>query len=440
MDIQLDGVMDGIATAAEIRRRWQIPVVFSTAFANSEVLTRAKATGPYGYITKPFGMKELHATVSVALQQHQLTKEAFQEHGWLRTLLTGICDGVIATDAAGNVKFLNHVAETLTGRTPTAALGRPIEELYRLTTESGTPVENCQLRRVLAANRPFGRERFVLTNTHRTLTVEASAAPIRDAGGQLTGAVTLISDVTEQQQTERERERLFAEVSRSNSELSRFSHTVAHDLRAPVRTVKAFAQLLERQLTGRLDENSADSLTRIIEAASNMECLIQTLLRYAQAGDAVLKRERVPGGELVAEAELLLSALLRETGGHVETDPLPVLWVDRVQFQQVFQNLLANSIQYRLPDQPPRIRISSRVTEEGCEIAIADNAMGIPFDQLERIFAAFTRLHGEDVPGTGLGLAMCRRIVERHGGRIWAESTGIGHGTVIRLVIPHDRQ
>jgi len=196
MDIQLQGSMDGIATASEVQRLWQIPVVFMTAFAGEETLSRAKLSGPYGYLTKPFQARHLDATVNIALQQRRLMREIFQEHGWLRAVLASMSDGVIATDIDGRVKFLNPVAENLTGWTLPEALGRPIEEVYSLRREGGAPLEQCQLRRVLASNRAIGRERFLLTTrTNSTILVEDSAAPIHDAQGQLSGAVTVITDL-----------------------------------------------------------------------------------------------------------------------------------------------------------------------------------------------------------------------------------------------------
>jgi PAS domain S-box-containing protein len=435
MDIQLPGKPDGVATADQIRQAWQIPVVFMTAFAGEETLARARDAGPYGYITKPFKAQDLQATVAVALQQHKKTREIFHEHGWLRTVLAGMSDGVIATDRDGRVKYLNPVAEELTGRALADALGRQIEEVYRLRTEDGLPLEQCQLRRVLATNRPVTRQRFLLGNTGN-LMVEDSAAPIHNAQGELSGAVTVIVDITDRQKIERERARLFADLERSNVELARFSHTVAHDLRTPVRTVKLFSELLARDLGDKVEESTAGYLTVITDAAAGMERLIRALLRYAEIGEAPVERQTVSAGEVLADVRVMLSALLSETRAQIETGVLPMISVDRVQFQQLLQNLLVNAVQYRLPDQTPEISITGEATEAGCEFAVADRGQGIPADQQERIFAPFTRLHGRDVPGTGLGLAMCRTIVERNGGRIWAESAGAGQGTTIRFVLP----
>jgi PAS domain S-box-containing protein len=437
MDIHLHGSMDGITAAAEIRRQWQIPVVFVTAFASEEILSRAKAVGPYGYLTKPFRTKELNATVMVALQQHRLTRSVFQEHGWLHTLLASMSDGVIATDAKGQVKFLNLKAEAITGWTLPEALGRPIEEVYPLREESGTPVEKCQLRCVLADHKPIGRQRFLLrTRSEQSLMVEDSAAPMHDGQGRLTGAVTVIVDITERQRAERERERLLAELARSNEDLSRFSYTVSHDLQGPVRTIRSFAELLQRRYKDQLQGDGAEWVQLITETSSGMQQLIKALLGYAQAGQAHLQRENIAVGEAVGAVRMLLASRIAETGAQITAGPLPSIQADPIQFQQLLQNLFSNALQYHAPNQPPRIAMTCESAAEGWTFSVADQGQGIPAEQLDRIFAPLTRLHSAEVGGTGLGLAICRTIVERHGGRIWAESEGAGQGATIRFFLP----
>jgi light-regulated signal transduction histidine kinase (bacteriophytochrome) len=266
--------------------------------------------------------------------------------------------------------------------------------------------------------------------------VEDSAAPIHNSQGELTGAVTVIVDITERQKLEHERARLFAYLERSNAELVQFSHIVAHDLRAPVRTVKVFSELLARDLEKDVKESTVEHLAVITNAAVGMERLIKVLLRYAEIGEAPVQRQTVSPAQVLEQVRVLLSGLLSDTRAQIETGVLPMISADPVQFQQLLQNLLVNAIQYRLPNEVPRILISGEATEAGCEFAVTDHGQGIPQEQQEQIFAPFTRLHGEDVPGSGLGLALCRTIVERNGGRIWAESAGAGQGTTIRFILP----
>lgn len=200
MDIRLTGSMDGIAAAAEIRRRWSIPAVFLTANANDETVLRASEAHPYGYLVKPFRAKDLHATIQVALNQHRVASELFAEQTWFQVLLRGLSDGVVATDAAGRIRYMNAAGEHLTGWTLAQALGRPIDEVCPLRSLGGDLVESRPLRRALASAEPVGKERFLLRagrEANRLIPVEASAAPIVSAG-KLLGAAAVFVDISEQ--------------------------------------------------------------------------------------------------------------------------------------------------------------------------------------------------------------------------------------------------
>jgi PAS domain S-box-containing protein len=442
MDIQLHGSIDGIAVAGEIRRRWQVPVVFMTAFAGEETLSRAKLSGPYGFLPKPFEMKSLNATVSIALEQHRMTREVFQEHGWLRTVLASMSDGVIATDLDGGVKYLNPVAENLTGWTLAEALGRPIEEVYPLRNEDETPVEQCQLRHVLATNKAIGRQRFLLySRTNSTVLVEDSAAPIHAAQGTMTGAVAVITDVTERESAERERQRLQTELERSNAELSRFSYSLAHDLQAPATSIAALGELLRQGKEGDLTAGQLQVLGMMTESARGMQRLVSSILNYAQIGHGEVNLESVPVNAVIQAVQVRLFDAIESSGAEIrhESESLPVVQADRTQLEQVFQNLLSNAIKYRKPGEAPRISISAERIGEDWAFSVKDNGQGIPPERLQRIFEPLKRLHGSDIPGTGLGLALCQRIIERQGGRIWAESAGVGRGATIRFVLPFRR-
>jgi PAS domain S-box-containing protein len=223
MDIQLKGSGDGVAAAGAIRERWDIPVVFVTANTNSEVMARAKASGPYGFLSKPFRPKELDATLSIALNQHKLSRALFAERGWLTTMLGSLSDGVIATDADGFVRFMNAAAEQITCWSAPQAVGLPIEAVYPLSTMDGVPVEHCQLRKALISREPAGKQRFLVhVRGDHNRPVEDSASPIIESG-QLLGAVTIFLDITERLQKERSeaemRERLEEQVQLTSQAL-----------------------------------------------------------------------------------------------------------------------------------------------------------------------------------------------------------------------------
>lgn len=204
MDIGLQLAQDGTTAANTIRERWQIPVIFVTANSDDETIRRARAAGPYAFLTKPIRTDELKATIEVTLHQHQLGRELFAQHAWLTTVLGSLSDGVIATDTAGTVRYLNPVAEALIGWTPVEAFGKAIEEVYPLRTFAGERVWPCQLRKALATGKPSEKECFLArTKTGTEVPLEDSAAPIWD-GDRLVGAVTIFRDITERLQKERQ--------------------------------------------------------------------------------------------------------------------------------------------------------------------------------------------------------------------------------------------
>lgn len=247
------------------------------------------------------------------------------------------------------------------------------------------------------------------------------------------------ADLIERKQAEEEREGLIRELQRSNDELARFSHAVSHDLQSPVRTIGSLAELLARRRQGKIDEGETRILDMIVQGADQMQRLIGSLLDYAQVGHEEVNRETVPVSELVEGVRLALGALIVETHAQVLCGPLPAVQADRVQLAQLFQNLVVNAIRYRRPEEPPVVEISGELVQGEWRFAVKDNGEGIPRDYLRDVFEPLKRLHGNNVPGTGLGLALCRTVVERHGGRIWVESEGAGRGSTFYFTLPQER-
>lgn len=235
----------------------------------------------------------------------------------------------------------------------------------------------------------------------------------------------LFLDITERKLAEQERERLTRELRRSNDELSQFAHMVSHDLQAPIRGVMSFAQLLHRNTKELLVPRDAELLNHVIESASAMQNLVGSLLKFAQVGQGDIDRQPVSMEAVLEGALQALSVPTQEAKAIVEHSELPIVHGDLTLLTQLLQNLIGNAIKYHRPGEPPHIRIAVRTHAENHWLfAVQDNGEGIPQSDLKSIFTPLKRLHDSSIPGTGLGLSMCQRIVERHGGKIWAESRG----------------
>jgi two-component system, sensor histidine kinase and response regulator len=229
-----------------------------------------------------------------------------------------------------------------------------------------------------------------------------------------------------------------ASLLRSNEDLERFAHLVSHDLQEPLRTVSSFASLLRRRHQGQLAGDADQFLNYIEQGAARMTSLIRKLLIYAQAGRLnEAGRMRVNLEETLAEALNDLAKSIAESGARITHDPLPAVTGDPTQLAQLLQNLLSNGLKYRREGEPPRIHVSAETQPDKCVlVSISDNGVGVPVEYRKQIFAPFQRLHGNEIPGSGIGLATCQRIVEAHGGRIWVESEGPGQGATFRFLLP----
>ncbi len=289
---------------------------------------------------------------------------------------------------------------------------------------------------VLATGVPIVNREFVLERADFSrINALANITPLRDSSGVITGAVSIFQDISELKRAQQDRDALLKELERSNRELSQFSYAVSHDLRAPVRGVRALTQLLMR----REDDSRGDSahLLNLIEQSTvGMERLVESLLRYAQAGYGSLERSRVPIGEIIDSVTATLAPLIAETGARIICEPLPSIEADPILLEQLFLNLISNALQYRRPGAAPEVRISAHQSVEYWQFAVKDNGQGIPADSHDYVFEPLKRLHPNDTPGSGLGLALSRTVVTRHGGRIWVESDGAGSGAIFRFTLP----
>jgi len=263
------------------------------------------------------------------------------------------------------------------------------------------------------------------------LVYEIHIAPLRGDDGRVFGAVAVARDITALREAQRGLVERARELERSNAELAEFAYVASHDLSEPLRTITSYLQLLRRRHGAALPPDAEGYVARSIDGADRLRALIDDLLAYSRVG----RSERPPEA---VDLEALVAGIAASLSADIEWDALPTVRGDARQLAQLLQNLLTNAIKFVAAGAEPRVRVSAEAVEAGWRIAVDDTGIGIEPDQSERIFGMFQRLHSRDAfPGTGIGLAIARKVVEGHGGRIWAESRPEG-GTRMAFTLPRE--
>ncbi len=311
------------------------------------------------------------------------------------------------------------------------------KHFYDMHPEKGREEFKAKVLGYVAKGEPFqGLVHPVMAREGGTVWFVSSGIPVYDARGNLRGAWGTSTDITERKMAEEALRKTDEELRRSNRELEQFASIASHDLKEPLRMVTAFAGLVKDRYHGKLDAEADQYLTFTVDGATRMQALINDLLAYASRGAKTSEMKRADTQEALQDALVNLHASLEETKAHVTWDPLPVLMADWPQLTHVFQNLVGNAIKYSRPGTPPEIHIGAERRPDECLFFVRDNGIGIEPQYYKRIFDIFQRLHTRnDYEGTGMGLAICKKIVENHGGRIWAESQP-GQGSTFFFTIP----
>jgi light-regulated signal transduction histidine kinase (bacteriophytochrome) len=245
----------------------------------------------------------------------------------------------------------------------------------------------------------------------------------------------IIEDITERKRVEEELANKAKEVARSNRELEQFAYVASHDLQEPLRMVASYTQLLSERYCGRLDGNADKFLGYAREGALRMQVLIHDLLAFSRVARPGVARENVDCNGALEEAVQSLTSAIEESGAVVTHDALPNLWANRPQIAQVFQNLIGNAIKFR-KEAPPECAVRAERSGRDWLFSVSDNGIGIAPEYAENIFVVFQRLHARtEYPGNGIGLAICKKIVEHYGGAIWVESQA-GQGSTFKFTLP----
>lgn len=355
--------------------------------------------------------------------------------------IVDICaDGIISIDENHRICLFNHGAIEIFGYEPQEVLGKPLQILL---PESAKEVHSAHIREFQETQKPARRmgergEIFGRRKNGEIFPAEASISKQQIEGQWIFTA--LVRDVTEARRAEETLERMNRELKRSNSDLEHFAAVASHDLQEPLRKIQAFGERLESRYKENLPERGQDYLSRMQNAASRMSTLIQDLLAFSRVTTRAQPFRRLDLNEVIKQVVLDLEIQIEGSHGEVIVGPLRTLDADPLQMRLLFQNLISNGLKFHRPDLPPVVQVSAEEKENFLEITVEDNGVGFDEKYLDRIFELFQRLHGRgEFEGTGIGLAIARKIVERHGGEIVARSAP-QEGTTFLIRLPFTQE
>lgn len=361
------------------------------------------------------------------------TEQALREsEERFRTLLKSLHEGVWALDKEDRTTFVNPRMAEMLGYTEEEMLGKPVysfnDEKWKKFTAEKMERRKQGVSEQLEGEllRKDGGRVFALFET----------SPILDANGNYAGSIAGVQDITDRKLAEERLKQTMAGLDRSNKELEQFAYVTSHDLREPLRMMTSFSQSLEKRYKDKLDGTAMEYIHFIVDGAARMQKLIDDILLYSRVTTRALPFESVDMNKIFQDAMANLRASVEDTKAVITHGPLPVIRADPSQMVQILQNLIANAIKFHRDEEPPVVHISAG--QEGTEwiFSVKDNGIGMDPELFGRLFNLFQRLHPPDkYPGTGVGLAVTKKIVQRHEGRIWVESQP-GKGSTFYFSVP----
>jgi PAS domain S-box-containing protein len=378
------------------------------------------------------GFLEVHRDIT---ERRRAERQLRESELRFRAVAETANEGIVTADSDGIIRYWNPGAMRMFNLSESEAIGKPLtfimpgrfhhahDTAFRKFMESGTPTVIGRTVE-MAGMRADGSE----------FPLEVSLSSWETDEGRFVSGI--LRDITERKQAEVAIQAKNEELARSNQELEQFAYVASHDLQEPLRMVSNYTQMLARRYEDKLDEDAKEFIGFAVDGAKRMQALIHDLLQFARVGTRGKEFRPTPLNTVVDDALANLAGAIEESHASVTVDPLPTLPVDAGQLTQVFQNLIGNALKFRHKDRTVRVRVSAAQMYGGWSLTIADNGIGIEEKYFERIFQMFQRLHGRDeYAGTGIGLALCKKIVERHNGRISVESTP-GEGTTFTIQLP----
>lgn len=413
---------------------WQELEAKKNLIFETELIRKDKSIMPVQVVANYFnyGGKKINVTNIFDLTERKVFEETLKENELIyRSLLNNLPQKIFYKDRNSVYLICNESYASDFGLKPEDMKGKNDYEFFPSNLAEryrGDDREVMELKQISEFDEPYmkeGKEYFIHT----------TKVPIINEYNQSIGILGIFWDVTTKVLAERGLKQLLEDLERSNKELEQFAYVASHDLQEPLRMITSYVQLLQKRYKGKLDEEADEFIGFAVDGASRMKVLINDLLTYSRIGTRDLSPENIDSNALVDQALVNLKYSIENSNAIINKDNLPVIKADIIQMIQLFQNLIGNAIKFS-PDKQPEINISAQQINNYWQFSIKDNGMGISSEYYDKIFEIFQSLHGKTkYGGTGIGLAICKKILERHHGKIWVESE-LGKGSIFYFTIP----
>jgi two-component system cell cycle sensor histidine kinase/response regulator CckA len=442
MDIMLEGKMDGVEAAEHIRKRFDIPVIYLSAYSDNTTLERAKITEPFGYILKPFDERELHTAIEIALYRHKMERRIKESEHWFSATLKSIGDAVITTDTKRNVTFMNPMAEKLTGWSLQEVIGKPLEAVFCIINEkSRTPVESpadkALIEQVVAG---IDSHSILISKNGKEIPIDDSAAPIKDEKGEVTGMVLVFRDITERKKLEKQ-----LQQAQKMEAIGTLAGGIAHDFNNLLTAIRGSVDI--SMLSIKPTDPIFQDLKEIQISSDRASDLIRQLLMFSR--NQPMEFAFFSLNKILENLLKMLHRLIGEDIG-ISTSLYSNLWsirADKVTLEQVIVNLAINARDAMSNGGKLSIRTENvTLNEDYCQsvpdarpgkfvrLSVTDTGVGMNSETVQRIFEPFFSTKGP-AKGTGLGLSVVYGIIQQHGGWINVYSEP-GHGTSFKIYLP----
>lgn len=420
MDIHIEGAMDGIDVAARILETNPVPVIYLTAYAEDSTLERARQTRPYGYLIKPFSERELHATIQMALERHAVEKALAENQRLLLQALDAASMGTMELNTATGDLRLSPRSASLMGKPVDRAL--TLSEFLSAVDEAHRPGIAVQMQERGVPMQKFSEEFRVLPVGQEVRWIKIDASPLPD--NRVSG---IVQDITERKTAEirlhQLNDSLEAQVSERTSELEAFSYSAAHDLRAPIRVIAGLSTVMIEDYADGLGEPGIKLLKNMGASAVRMGDLIDALLEMSRLSRSSMELAQVNISQIASELGEALMASEPGRRAVITVAPGLLALADATLVRCVLDNLMRNAWKFSAKKESTCIEVDGFVQDEEFVFFVRDEGCGFDIQLAARLFAPFNRLHSQsEFGGSGIGLSIVKRIVSRHGGRVWVIS------------------